>query len=438
MSPHIIVAVGGTGQLVLQQYLQLHLTGQLLVPFRAVVIDTDRPNRPLSILSRFLDLLRPFDDAVRQENVPWPRVEFLRPESSGHDEVATALTAQHHIDLPATHPVRALFTDEALQQQVRDGWFARPALSAALASNYLESDALRLTGKARVVVVGSLIGGTGGGLLVPLIAHLGEEAHRHGSDVRAVLFGEWFTSTSTVSSDRARLVSNQILGLTALREVGHLMHSFALVGGHPDETTRERNPSEEKERVSLWPTSSTHPIWLGALYIHHLLVSTVQSRPSRFEARQVERTVAQRQVALSEARSIVEVKLKRAGALCKRDVILRMRNDPWAQRVWGQGLCQLVSALWTGSARASPGTTVTRHTFMSELQRALGSLWESPSDGAINAFPSLGGSAAPLVDIRGAIRWPYVQHDALDRSSFADTTEAARRGAAMILWSALY
>jgi len=242
----VIIAVGGTGQMVLHYYVQLFLVGYISEGFQAFVLDSANALRSLEYLSGFFNDVRlalgPVSD---QEGVP--EIRFIRLEQGKQGMKVAEMLMQ--APLPSNpgfhHPAQAFFSRDALNQDVRQGLYARPALSTvmALETALRQIDPLRLPRDAKVVLVCSCIGGTGGGIAVPLLWYL---TNMPGAQlqVRAVLLGEYFRPRpgETVGQDVSRFRSNRIGFLKALEQAVGAIQRYAFI---EEPKMTERDPEKE-------------------------------------------------------------------------------------------------------------------------------------------------------------------------------------------------
>src|SRR5512145_2632399 len=134
----LVVALGGTGQLVLHYLVQWHLLGLEADtgPMRALVIDQDQPLASLRFAqSLFARLADPRGLLATGAPAPWIR-EARLDIGDGHARLETLLAgeAPH-----ALHPARALFDRATLAQEVGEGLYGRPCLAPVLWPRHGES-----------------------------------------------------------------------------------------------------------------------------------------------------------------------------------------------------------------------------------------------------------------------------------------------------------
>jgi len=77
----VIVAIGGTGQMVLHYYTQLFLVGMVRQPFRALVFDTDDFSPSLQFLSDYLSDISLCFGSDGPKKVPSISLHTLKPRN---------------------------------------------------------------------------------------------------------------------------------------------------------------------------------------------------------------------------------------------------------------------------------------------------------------------------------------------------------------------
>jgi hypothetical protein len=338
--------------------------------------------------------------------------------------------------------VRAFFDSETLAQSLQVGLFARPALSSVISLGKLAQQALNPTAGSTVVVVGSVIGGTGGGLMAPVIDEIRWRAQSSGVvniSIRAVIFGRYFTpDPGHIDEDESRFDSNEMLVLRSLREALEGLDKFYNVRSSGDRSDFRRGPEQEKKGIHLpWPAAegSYHPFWEGVQALEHLLRDTTRQNFERFEDREVDSFPVP--VALGRATLKLRQSLQVANRLVNRSVVLRMLHEPWLSTVWGEGLTNVCSHFWRVAATEEGGEERVRK-FPRELQRALELAWDGRQGepGLREIFPPL--EAVHQVRPRAISRIPWPPTTDTSRSTplFDSLETTARRAAATLLfWS---
>ena len=173
---HLIIGVGGSGQMILHYYSQLFVLGLVSTPFKAIVVDTDQTMHSLTFLRKFWADCRL---ALGDKGC----VPTIGEVSTGQLDFDTSVRErlgyfQHSDDSRYEDPAQAFFSNDALGQSVAEGLFARPCLSAVIGLEEVQegiSSAVRaIKEPCRVVLVHSTIGGTGPGLALAALLELQE------------------------------------------------------------------------------------------------------------------------------------------------------------------------------------------------------------------------------------------------------------------------
>lgn len=328
---HKIIAVGGTGQDVLQMYLLAYLAGAVETPFDALVIDADRLHPGIAKLQAFLDDV--VTDQARRGTVgvALPKIDYrqARPEGNSVAEVLLGRRPENG-ERTAAH---AFFDTANLIQTVDRGLFARPALSSILGPEVLDAEELLPDEEGRVFIVGSVLGGTGGGLLARIVDATHDISRRQGRDakIRAVIFGEYFEPSSDLI-DRTRMRSNQYMVLRSLAEGARHVHSFAIIDAA--DGRRVERDSAVRTRIQI-PDAEDHPLWRGVNALHWFRGDEVKDVQQEFTRREREVTPVLR---LDDVRN----RLARVAASCdtlvRKNIPELVAGEPWAESVWGREL----------------------------------------------------------------------------------------------------
>lgn len=441
-SLHKIVCLGGTGQMVLHYYVQLYLLGLIKQPFDAVVIDTDEFNDSILRVQRLLKNLQYGSSPEQGLGVELPTIETYRVTGFHAGSARERLTQRSDGDAQP-HPVRAFFDHETLAQDLKEGLFARPALSSVVSLGAVSQQALKAPNKATVVVVGSMIGGTGGGLIAPVIDAIHWNARQANANVsiRAVLFGTYFApDPGRLGGNELRFYSNEILVLRAIREAlgGSQLDRFVIVrrtgGGH------ERRPDLEKKAEHLpWPEPGDprgvdHPFWAGVQALEYLLKDTTTQQFVNFQQRESLDFVPP--VALDKALEQLTNSVHGVGALVERAVVTRMAHEPWLSTIWRDDLVRLFTHFWSTAIRtAGSADRVTE--FPRQVQIELQSMWSGRKDapGLRQLFPQVPSSRHVRPSALTRVPWPRGHAVSRSNELFRNTETAARRAAAtLVFW----
>jgi hypothetical protein len=432
----IIIAVGGSGQMVLHYYIQLFLLGHIREGFDAFVLDSANPLQSLKFLSDlFDDVRRALGPAADSEGVPKIKIIPLEQGAPGMT-VAEMLTLAPLPPQPGFHhPAQVYFSRETLLQDVRQGLFARPALSAVMALRpALEAiDPLRLPTDAKVVLVCSCIGGTGGGLAVPLLWHLTNTPGAQ-PQVRAVLLGEYFTPRrgDTVGQDVPRFRSNRIGFLKALEQSVGALQLFSFI---EEPKMSERDPEKEERADHLpWPKAD-QPYWRATASLEFLFREAVAAVAAKFSDRCVDPDNYLRILDPGASSERLKKSLGCVTEFLRRRVLAQMDREAPVRRIWGDGLVEVLvryrELLWKAGVELAPGE------FLRQVDREVGGVWsgEAGAYSLSRVFPECTPSPARVEQIRRTawIRPP----DGMSTEPFRDRKGALRRIASVLLYCAL-
>lgn len=442
MLTEFIIAVGGTGQVVLRYYVMLHLGGVIKEPFHAVIVDTDTLNRGLEIAKDFFQWLRVGAEAHNGLGGDIPTLEFVRVETEGSNRVSQALTGQLCADLPRDDPIRALFDLKALSQDIGRGLFGIPALSSVLTGNWLKEENLHLPGPqapdATGAVVASLIGGTGGGLLTPLVDQVLAAIKNKQTQMklRGVLFGEYFTADTAIVPREVHQ-SNLKMTSRSLEEIKGALDYFTVIGNTAQERMGDRRHQQEKAGRPIWPDKDTHPHWLGVRALFHLLKEHTAQQTPEFTDREIETDELDGgRVNLDTARTRIEEALGRANALAGKQPVTRMAADPLAAVVWGRALTGLLEGPWEVAADRLGRDAEVVKGFPHRVQEKIRHFWEG-ENGLEKIFPdTLEPQRTQPMALKRA-GWPRFDRTRLDMELFGGQESAVLRPAATLLFTAL-
>jgi len=427
-----IIAIGGTGQLVAYHYLQLYLLGIIPETFDLVVVDTDKILDGIARIQSFLNLLRVSEGDHNAIGAPIPNVSTVRiPAPEGNaSELLSGMK-----DVPADHPVRAFFDRESAQQPLAQGLYARPALSAVVPRNELSDAHLMPARDSMTVAVGSIIGGTSGGLLAPTVDRLKSLTFLHDikSRLRAVLFGQYFEPDEERGIQAIRLQSNELAVMKTAEEALDRLDLYRVIGG-PDSPKARRMTEKEKDKNMPWPEQEEHPVWDGVKALDFLLTDTVMPFRDKFQDREV--TLFNSRFILKQAKERLRSGLSVGRALVNHRVLHKMAAEPFLGYLWGEKLPNLISHYWRAAAKAGGGWDRVQ-SFVDDVQKHMDSLWVGQGDewGISDVFPSLTGLHAVKPGSLAKVKWPdSATAPNFDRRIFVSADDTAKRAAAVLLF----
>jgi len=430
-----LICVGGTGQMVLHYYIQLYLLGLIKHPFEAVVIDTDDVIASIDSARHFFSDLQYGADTINGvQEEPISIITTPKVPAPSSDKVVTALTGKQEI---GEHPVRAFFHDDTLVQKVSQGLYARPALSSVMSNQVFADGALTPDRDSSFVFVGSVIGGTSGGILAPLVdAVQKRQTLNNVTDVRmrAVLFGRYFVPDDNIIPNAVqRFNSNQVFVLSSIREALKQLHSYFIIGGIQG-ADRTRDPNLEKGTVRLpWPTPED-PYWAGVQATEHLLTEVIIPETTDFRKKEVEKF--QPPIDRARADEIRKQRFNLVARLVRRKVVKRLAADPFAVPIWGRRLTDLLASFWNIANKAQGGKL--KSDFPDMVQDSLERLWMGTDErlGLRSFFPETPRESVSPATI-AAVNWPTVDGSKALPTLFGSPQVVAQRLAATILFSAL-
>jgi hypothetical protein len=285
------------------------------------------------------------------------------------------------------------------------------------------------------VAVGSIIGGTSGGLLAPVVDRMKSLTYKLNleSRLRAVLFGQYFAPDEQQGIESIRLQSNELLVLRTAQEALDTLDLYRIVGG-PEGPRVKRLTDREKERHMPWPEQEEHPIWDGVKALHFLLTDTVMPFRDRFEDREV--TAFQPQFSITDARQKLTRAVSMIRMLLAKDVVPRVAGEPFPRFFWGQDLPGILIHYWRIAAKTAGDWDRVR-TFPSDVQSHIAALWAGQGKewGVGDVFPPLAATHGVRPGHFARVQWPKLTSDLTwDNRQFVTAEETARRAAAVLLF----
>lgn len=433
-----IIAVGGTGQMVAHYYLQLALLGAGVRNARISIVDTDQSLRSLRYLEdSFLPLIE-YGLGVDERLERVPRVDTIqvRPRLQGNDIMHLLTMTNPPEGEGFEHEVQAYFTREMLSQAANQGLFARPALSAvvALAPLLRALDTAGLEDNTRIVLVSSCIGGTGGGLTVPLLFRLQSLARsRTNVSLRLVLLGRYFEfQQGVVGDEQNRFESNKTLFLKALSESVADLHSYAFIENVRMPGRDQRN--EADARHMPWPEIE-RPYWKALTAVHYLLTESARAMQPDFSAKCVAENEHAGAIRRDEADRLLHDALGRVNALIQRKLVLAAEREPFPARQWGRPFANLIGAYYRRALAGAGGDARALDGAAQRVQEELMRVWAPPRAeyGLGTLFPQIACRTASPNQMRstGWLQMPDAG------AGMPDAKRAATAMAATLLLSAI-
>ncbi len=398
--------------MVLHHYVQLYLLGQCQEVFDAYVLDTDSGAKSLLALKELFDNARRAVGASDARGIPSIRFIQIKPETEEGDVDQLLIQTALPVQAGYHHPCQAFFDRDCLRMSIRQGMYARPSLSAVVSF----ADAIQRLGAeqfqndARIVVGGSCIGGTGGGLLIPLIWHL---VHVETKDfkVTPVLLGDFFrpqaanvVGTASNGGDTELFRSNRLAFLACLEEAVPTLPQFAFVEEHRMES---RDWNREQDARQLPWAAPDEPYWKAAAACEHLFREAVAARAEKFTDRELGEEKYVRIFNMEVALPRLGLRLGRVNAFLDRRVLALIASEGPVRRVWGDAVVNYLISAWRLLVhdQHSPWTPTT---FLRAVQSRAAELWRGSgvaSYGLSAVFPAIQKTDAAVSEF-AAGEWP--------------------------------
>ena len=354
---NLLVCLGGTGQLVLHYYLQWHLLGLEADagPLRALVVDQDELMGSVRFAAKLFERLTERDRTAAGEAAPWVRQARL-DVTDERSQLDSLFCGDARTD--PRHPAKAFLDSATLAQQVAEGLYGRPCLAPTLWPRHGDSIRKELDKACqecavpgqplRIVVVGSVIGGAGGGLLLPVLRHLLGHAS---VQVSVVLFERYFTANTLDRALADRQKANAA-GVTAtllqqLQGTRFELRAYLLLTG-----SRPRDEQSERQAVHLaWPDPSD-PLAEACAAIHAMWREAVAENPVEPTDFVMQPTSVR--ALWSKAEEAQRRALAALTVLLGEGAIEKMAHDPAAAQIWGRRLPDTLEQFWKAWARSRP------------------------------------------------------------------------------------
>lgn len=179
---YTLVLVGGSGQRFGLGLGYLNLLGLAKMPSRVLVIDAEKEN---AVTERARDLLRYANPGVHFKHINPYRASASNP------------TIASCIDIAASDLFPLLISEEEAAVSVKNGFYASPKLAATIFRAMLQQQSSVFEGELEpganqtVVVVGSVAGGTGAGIIREVARAFRDKAGS--SEVFGIIFSRYFS-----------------------------------------------------------------------------------------------------------------------------------------------------------------------------------------------------------------------------------------------------
>ena len=347
-----VIFCGGTGQLLGYRYLQAYLLGLLNhKPDAIKFVDTDEVAPFVKHLVDFIKNINFKDKEGEGPLGPVPRVDIilLNPGNS-QSNVGQALTGTEYWQTQTIHPVHAFFSRDTLNQNIQAGLFARPALGNIFFFHQFQTatefEPLKphfTTGN--VVVAGSVLGGTGGGVMPLVLSRLHQTQKEQKTNwcLRGLFFGRYFRAQEDrIQGGEGRLRSNEIFTLKAIIEGLPFLQQYYY---HTADNLITRDTSREKNDEPLpWPETETDPFWYALGALQHLSNDTTRDIRDEPYDREIIRVDTGNQLDLKKALESHKRSHTRLRAFNCRKILVRAARDSGAKGIWGYDFIEFLKA----------------------------------------------------------------------------------------------
>lgn len=451
MSQNLIIFLGGTGQAVLHYYAQRYLLGNLknknpkVSPFHAHVVDTDALYGGVQRFKLFLKRAQYGQDETDGMTVKLPRIttnDFKRSS----DKVVKVLTGKTDPKEARYTVASAFFDQESMAQNVSEGLYARPSLASVIVNKELASQLPEnvIDNGSRVILVSSIIGGTGGGLSAPLldiVRRIAEDLNIV-TNVRfyGVFFGKYFQPTpGKLQNAEQRFSSNRDLVLKSIEEAIPQLTRYFLI--EPKYRELRKTDEEAKGEFQSWPNDPNHLLWLGTRAVEYLRTETITQQVVEFSDKRI--SIDQLNEDGFDLPGLInkrDFRIAFVDKVIREKVIERLVSEPLAKSIWGNEFTTLVAHYFNLAVGAMDDRKRAR-VFPEKVQTAMRTIWNGIDKnlGLRSLFPELKGKKTIPVypsDLQKLI-WPLpTEQHRLDLSTNMDT--ASEVFAESLILSTLY
>jgi hypothetical protein len=331
---NLIFAVGGTGQELLYYINQAYLCNAIEDSFKAYVIDTDSI---LPGLDYFDKLYRQSAKILSDFSVPGTRIgqppslELWRIGGVGGGTVHEMLTGQRASDLPYASTADAFFERDDLAQDTREGCYARPALASVIVANSIlqRINDTVVAGAERVVVMGSIIGGTGGGLIVPILAKL-QTVCSPNTRIYCLAMGEYFRpDDDKLDAAIRRFSSNSRMNRTLMANAVSSIWRNAIIE-EPVMPRKIKLPEQEPP----FPLEE-NPFWRALSTYRFMVRDTVTDRAGNFAANEVNWNEVRPGTSYAQSTQSIDNMLATVRVLETESPFERVSREPFPRQCWG-------------------------------------------------------------------------------------------------------
>ena len=427
---NLIFAVGGTGQEILHHINTLFLSGAIKHSFAAYVVDTDRMNGGLSYLEVFYRQAGSVLQDLYHRGHPIESPPQIASISCGGFGTGTINEQLAGRTLPATpgyeNTLNAFFSRGDLAQQTREGLYARPALSSILvAETVLDRINEPLVANAkRIFVIGSMIGGTGGGLMVPILAKL-QRICQPATSLFCIAMGEYFNpDEGRLDNAVTRFKSNWLMTRTLLEHAVPRLRKYALIEG-PKLPSKSPLPIAE----APFPTEQ-NPFWTAIVAYKHLAEDTISDQGHTFSENAVSPEAMKSALSYAEALQGIDNSRSQLSVLQDRSPMRAIGCEPFPKSCWGNftDFSSSILALHRKGRGQDAKPTSFLNDIQNQLNRGLRLSKEHPELSTMKLFPGRAVEPGSPSSFR-SMAWPGLGPDPKG-GAFINKDESAQAVAA--------
>lgn len=411
---NLIFAVGGTGQEMLHHINTMFLSGAIRDSFAAHVVDTDQMYGGLSYLEAFYKQTGSVLKDLSRDGHPIqppPQITLMPCGGFGAGTINEQLSGH---TLPATpsyeNTLNAFFSRGDLAQKTREGLYARPALSSVLvAETVLARINEPLVAKAkRIFVIGSMIGGTGGGLIVPILAKL-QAICQPGTSLYCIALGEYFNpDEGRLDNAVSRFRSNWLMTRTLLEHAVPKLWKYALI-----EEPKIENKTVLPTTEAPFPIEK-NPFWRAVVAYKHLAEDTTTDQGHSFSANAVSWETMKSALSYADATQGIDNARSQLTVLQRHSPMSAMSYEPFPKGCWGR-FAEFASSI-IALHKKGRGIDSDPSSFLSQIQKQLNAgvrlSKEHPEVSTMGMFPGRGVATVTPSSFR-SLGWPELGPDPL-------------------------
>lgn len=428
---NLIFAVGGTGQEILHHINTMYLTGAIKDSYAAYVVDTDQILGSLAYLEAFYkhsgSVLKDLVSHGGQRIQPPPQISLMPCGGFGAGTVHEQLSGKTLPAMPSyENTLNAFFSREELALKTEEGLYGRPALSSVLvAETVLDRINEPVVANAkRIFVIGSMIGGTGGGLIVPILAKL-QTICEPATSLFCIALGEYFNPDEGKLDDAVtRFRSNWLMTRTLLEHAVPELWKYALI-----DDLKLDGKSALPTTEAPFPTEQ-NPFWRAVVAYKHLAEDTTTDQGHSFSAKAVSWNTMKSALFYADAIQGIDNARAQLSVLQRHSPMTAICREPFPKPCWGN-FANFASSFIALHAKGR-GLDADPTSFLGKIQKHLKAgvqlSIERSEMTTLGLFPARGIVSATPNSFR-ELKWPNLGPDPLG-GAFKSEDDSARAVAA--------